>query len=606
MANLSLLAGVEGTPARAPVVLSPGELDCGEALSTPSLAETMLVASFGDPAAADYAVHVSGCRVRLVDLSQPGAADDLCAALGFAKVSSCILFLKPRWTKVERQALDALLPLLAETAFVAIVSTFGIHLGDVQALAAETEVLRRLNGLAARVVVFRAGHVVSEYSRIGRRLRRLGFAFPLVPRHLRSCFVGAGELFAAIDRERQAARSRTYITLLGPNRPWRDVLREQRCRGVWPACLTGVAFLLAILLVGRLAALIFRLLLYRRPSWRTWNFDTLRPRSFAELLSLCNRHNNAFVKVVGYNNGVIHFGQRHPGKTILSTVRCNRIVRMGPDLLRVDCGATIRDATTFLAAAGQELHVLPNYSYVCLGTAFFVPIHGSAADYSTVADTIVRALLYDPARDRFLVAAREDAAFRDNVYNLAAGILVLRLWLRVKPRARYFVRHEERTDPSGEELLDALRDPGATNVEIRKSRAASSLVRISSYQTASAQDEPGLEFPRDSLGRLWDRLEENRLTSFLMHAATRYFAWHVELFFRPEEFVRFWESHKALPLRKIQLRYIRRDGLPHSAFRDHDCVAVDLFMFRWKRRKLENYLKKAFAVIRTNPGKHSQ
>ena len=91
-----------------------------------------------------------------------------------------------------------------------------------------------------------------------------------------------------------------------------------------------------------------------------------------------------------------------------------------------------------------------------------------------------------------------------------------------------------------------------------------------------------------------------------MHALTRHFAWHVELFFTAEEFTTFWESHRTLPLRKLQLRYIRRDGMPHSQFRDHDCVAVDLFMFRRHRRRFEAWLDRTFAVVRTNPGKHSR
>ena len=116
-----------------------------------------------------------------------------------------------------------------------------------------------------------------------------------------------------------------------------------------------------------------------------------------------------------------------------------------------------------------------------------------------------------------------------------------------------------------------------------------------------------LEVPRDSLGRLWDRLEENAVTSFLMHALTRWLAWHIELFFSADEFATFWNSHHSLPLKKIQLRYIHRDGLPHSPFREHDCVSVDMFMFRWGcGGRFETYLKQTFAVIRSNPGKHSE
>jgi hypothetical protein len=91
-----------------------------------------------------------------------------------------------------------------------------------------------------------------------------------------------------------------------------------------------------------------------------------------------------------------------------------------------------------------------------------------------------------------------------------------------------------------------------------------------------------------------------------MHALTRWFAWHVELFFTTEEFATFWKTHQALPLKKIQLRYIRRDGLPHSPFCEHDCVSVDMFMFRWNREVFEAYLKLTFGVVRSNPGKHSE
>jgi hypothetical protein len=275
--------------------------------------------------------------------------------------------------------------------------------------------------------------------------------------------------------------------------------------------------------------------------------------------------------------------------------------------LRADCGTTVRKALDFLAAAGQELPVAPNYSYVCLGTAFFVPIHGSAAEFSTIADTITHVVLYDPVGDRVIAADRAEPAFRDHVYNMQTDVLLLRLYLRVKPKSHYYVHRATLQGPSGAEILNTLRDPGATNVEIRKSQGGSDKVTVCKYyKDPGDTPSPVLELPRDALGRLWDRLEENPITSFLMHAATRHFAWHVELFFTAEEFEVFWATHQALPLRKMQLRYIRRDGLPHSPFREHDCVSIDLFVLRRHRRRLESYLTKTFAVVRTNPGKHSR
>jgi hypothetical protein len=396
--------------------------------------------------------------------------------------------------------------------------------------------------------------------------------------------------------------------MLGPNRSWRDWLAEESGTGVLHICLLAVCTLLSWLLIGHLAGFFYSLLGWWRAAPRQLSFDTLKPRSFRELLALYNKYNYQHVKVVGYNNGVVHFGQRFPGKTIVSTVHCNRVVSRPKGFeIKADCGATVRKALDVLAAGGMELPVVPNYSYVCLGTSYFVPIHGSAADFSTIADTITRVLLYDPLRDRFIAASRDDPDFREYVYNLQDDVLLLRLRLQAKAKSRYFVRKEVQCNPNSAELLSALRDSRAANVEIRKSRASSDTVTVSRYyKDPDAASGPVLELPRDALGRLWDRLEENAITSFLMHALTRHFAWHLELFFSADEFMVFWDTHQELPLRKIQMRYVKRDGMPHSPFRDHDCVAVDLFMLRRHRRRFEAYLKDTFASVRTNPGKHSR
>jgi hypothetical protein len=282
------------------------------------------------------------------------------------------------------------------------------------------------------------------------------------------------------------------------------------------------------------------------------------------------------------------------------------MVQAGAYRLKADCGATVRQALDFLARNQQELYVVPNYSYVSLGTSFFVPIHGSAVDYSTVADTICRVVLYDPDDDRIISATRDDAAFREHVYDQQSRVVVLRLYLITKPKSSYYVHRETRENASASDLLDALRDPESTNVEIRQGQATSAKVTISRYyKDLGHTSSPALELPRDALGRLWDRLEENPVTSFLMHAVSRHVAWHTELFFTPSEFDVFWRTHSQVPLRKIQLRYLRRDGLPHSPCRDEDCISSDMFMIRWNKTRFLDYLQKTFSIVRTNPGKHS-
>jgi hypothetical protein len=227
-------------------------------------------------------------------------------------------------------------------------------------------------------------------------------------------------------------------------------------------------------------------------------------------------------------------------------------------------------------------------------------------DYATVADTAYRVVLYDPDSDRIVSAGRDEGAFRENVYNPRSRVVVLRLYLRTKPKSSYYVRRETRKDAGAGDLLAALRDRDAANVEIRQAHAKSDKVTVSKYSTEpSGPSGPAQESPRDALGRLWDRLEENPVTSFLMHALSRHVAWHTELFLTPAEFERFWATHAEVALRKIQLRYIRRDGMPHSPFRDEDCVSADLFLFRFDKRAFDGYLAKNVPNVRCNPGKHS-
>ncbi len=569
----------------------------------------------GNAVAVDFAAYVRDRHIpgepaaRAKGEPDPGSGSPLARAAGSPVARSVILFLGPRLRERDRRLIDDALRRAAESTpdCIAIVTSFRIHFGERGCADAEAYALKQARTLRTRVVVFRPGHVLSRCSPISARLRRFGCLYPLVPRRLHGCCVDGDELFAAIAAEldRPGPRRPRVFTLLGANRPWRDVLAEHRRRGAVSACVTVVCWLAVLLGVGQLAAFVIGLLARRLPSLRCCRVGTLRPGSFAELLSLYNPYNARHVQIVGYNNGVVHFGQRYPGKTVVSTVRCNRLALASRGVLKADAGATVRQARDLLGPAGLEMPVVPNYSYVCLGTSFFLPIHGSAADFSTIANTITRVVLYDQRRDRLIAADSDQPGFREHVYDMHSGVLLLRLYVRVRPKSPYFVETQAVDNPGAAELLDALRDPQAANVEIRKARAAGHAVTIARYYTGAAH-AAALELPRDRLGRLWDRLEENPLTSFLMHALTRHLAWHVELFFTAEEFARFWDSHRALPLRKLQVRYIRRDGWPHSPFRDHDCVSVDLFMFRRQRQCFESYLQQTFGTVRSNPGKHSR
>jgi hypothetical protein len=602
----------------------------------------VLVAGLGDLVAADYAAFVGrgsrGEAVLIEGLNNHTSdrvpvrtlTPEECSrrtpgdVIGRDRLGGLIVFIGPRLNAAKRRELAS----LAETArhwsigFVGIVGSFRVHLDDLAALEAEQFALSQFQEVSPefRVVVFRPGHLLGPHSAVSRALKRLAPLSPMIPRRLATCVLESSELFAAIESERLEggrrpadgragrvlSRDRRAFTLLGANTPWQELLRRHQDDSPVHALLSVAIAVLSWLFVGQLIALIVTSLARLSAKVRQWHVPTLKPRSFRELVSLCHGRNIERVRVVGYNNGVNHFGHRYPGKTIVSTVRCRRAVRTRRGRLKADCGATVHDAMVCLAEAGEELYVVPNYSYVSLGTAFFVPIHGSAVDYATVADTITRVVLYDPESDRIVSAGRDDRDFVEHVYNLRSPAVVLRLYLRAKPKSRYYVERETLFGATAADLLAALRDREATNVEIRQGHAASPRVTVSRYYTDSrSATGAALELPRDALGRLWDRLEENPVTSFLMHALSRHVAWHTELFFTAAEFETFWRTHAQVALRKLQLRYIRRDGMPHSPFCDEDRVSADVFLFRVDKKRFDAYTASILPLVRYNPGKHS-
>jgi hypothetical protein len=543
-------------------------------------------------------------------------------------VSGVVIFLDRRLTKRSRSFLEAIVDAAqgGEAPCVCIVSTFRVHFGDRAAARAEAFLREKLKPLPARVVLLRPSHVLSRHSRLGVLLRDAWFWFALLPAHLQGCCIDGEELFTAIDQELgrrpekgtgllefrspvpfSGQRRQSVYTLLGSNLSWQDRLLENYQGGLACVCVALAQLLPPLALVRQVVGMAFDVVARRARALQPLHLQTLRPRSFGELLTLYNRYNYRHVKVVGYNNGVVHFGQRYPGKTVVSTVGCNRLRRVNGKRAKFDAGVTIRQAMDVLGPRGQELPVLPNYSYVSLGTGYFIPIHGSASKCSTVADTIDKVILYEPARERVVVARRGDPVFGRYLYNLAADVLLLRLYVRTKEKSRYYVQQREVADPSSTEILRYFHDDAPANVEVRKAGSSARTVKVYRYYTEPIEgDGAALEVPRDAIGRLWDRLEENPLTSVLFHALTRWLGYHVELFLSEEEFAVFWETHRTLPILKLQLRHIRRDGFPNSPFRQHDCVSADLFLHRKDQETFEAYLRARLPRVKMNPGKHSR
>ncbi len=471
----------------------------------PSRAATLLIVACEDPVALDYAQFVgarsrtdSG-RERPESISLAGNASlkqrvpgsvHFCAWDGHAAgveiagpVSDVVVFLPARLTPAMYTRLEHIFSLAArgDAWSVMLIGHARGHYDwrastNVEAFARESA-----QAHGHRTIVFRTNPVLSPRSPASSLLRKLGPWFPLAPHWLCGACVDGLELFAAIEELRHLPRTRRLYTLLGPNRPWTLRLQERRQNGFLAATITLLCRLLSVVQLGQLAALMLCLLVRFRPKLGMLIGATLKPRSRRELVALVNRFNRRHVRVVGYNNGATHFGHSYPGRTVVSTVDCRNLCRAGADTLRVDCGVTVRQARDFLDRFGQELYVIPNYSYVCLGTALFVPIHGSAADYSTIAETITEGVFFDPASDRLVRASRNDAAFRNLVFNQQSDWIVLQLRLIVKSKTSYYSQIQELTGPTAADILAALTDARAANIEIRKAHAAAAAMTVSRY-----------------------------------------------------------------------------------------------------------------------------
>jgi len=567
-----------------------------------------LLGSFGAAYAAEFA------SVQRPFITTEGRYESLAKVIAGAPSIERLVLILPAERSPELVAiLDLCASITAENprCRTCLVGSSRAHFGDAAYQRMEDDAVKSFRAAANGVVVLRAGNVRAAASPRSLQRRLLAPLYPLLTLRFRSCFLSRHELFEAVEDllGRPLAKSRT-VTLLGENRPLRDVAAESVVPGLHSAVVSTFAHMLGMLFIGQVVGFVFALLALRFTPLRRFQCDTLEPTTVDELLCLYNPYNRRHVALAGYNTGVKHFGWQYPGRTVVKTTGCGRRVRVRDSSVVIDAGVTIKRVVGELNRVDRQLYVVPNYSYVSLGTAFFVPIHGSASDVSTLGETIERVLIYDPAIDRIVSIARGEAAFERYMYDPQSGILVLRLTLRIRSQLRYFKQTAELNSPTAAEVWQLFADPTAANIELRKSRATESSVQVSKYYTLptgseSTIDDRAMEIPRDSIGRIWDRLEENPLASVLFHGFVRRFGFHVELFLGAEEFQIFWEAHTRLPLSKIQLRFVRRDGITHSPFGRRDCISADLFMRRSKSPAFLRFMKDKLPHARFNPGKHS-
>ena len=496
----------------------------------------------------------------------------------------------------------------APFARVVFVTGCSIHFADHAAAELEQHVDKEFDHSSVQYSIVRTHNVQGVQTALSSWVKRLSWIAPLLNDSLRSTFPTLLEFTECLSGEfsREDVTQRRAVTLLGRNESWRHVLSKAKAHGLATTVLTSISLLGSYLGLGIGLRILFRSILqFGRPSWQAVNFQSITPKSENELLSLCQQYNQSHIQVCGYNNGVNHFGWKFPNQTVIPTTQSGSILEVDGDHLQVDAGVTLKTAIAALSVVGKQFYVVPNFSYIAMGTAFFVPVHGSGSQVSTLGDTIQWVRLFDPKTGQCAEARRGEPLFDETMYNPGRGLVLLQLIFTVCESTDFYVQQSELTNPTAQDVWNVFQDPETSNIEVRKNRAVSDEVQIAKYYTSAAGGETRLTVPRDSIGRLWDRLEENRFTAFLFHWMVRTLAFHVELFLRREEFLVFWEHHRQLPVSKIQLRFVRHDGMPHSPFGDEDCVSADLFMMKSRRNEFQAFLKNHLPHVRSNPGKQT-
>lgn len=575
--------------------------------SPPQTTVPVVVVDDGNPLAEEL-VRFWGANASLLRLSSE--LSSLCPA----STGELVLFLPGSHGAMRRNDLDETIRQLRRLKPHHICCITGcqslMKRLDGKRVGAPEDEIRNALGDTTRVSVLQTGFAVTPASLISRWARNLAWIQPLLTDSIRSTFVAVPELVAAVDDIMSSSTSggSRVMTLLGRNQAWRDVIPEAEA-------LLGRSGLTHILLpicrvlryggVGLLFRAVIEVLIRCRPEWKVLCFDTLTPHSEKELISLCNRHNIRHLAVCGYNNGVNHFGWTYRDRTVVPTIQSGSTIDISENHVVVDAGIVLKDCISALAVAGKELYVVPNYSYISMGTTFFVPVHGSGTEVTTLGDTIDYIRLYDPITDEIIESARGEKLFLDTMYNMQSGYVLLQLRLRIREKADYFMQQSELACPSADKVWNLFDDPQTSNIELRKPRAADDSVQVTKYYTTATPGTQRLLVPRDTTGSLWDRLEGNRVTAYLFHLLVRRLFFHVELFLRVGEFHEFWDRHRQLPVSKIQLRIVQHDNIPHSPFCDENCVSVDLIMRRRHRAVFLKFIKEHIPDVRVNPGKHS-
>jgi hypothetical protein len=290
---------------------------------------------------------------------------------------------------------------------------------------------------AGEILMLDCGLLTVDDSQEPEQLRLPRWLAPLLPASAtlpcltaeRLVQVLAGEFLG--ETTQRVGQSRR-LTIPGRRYSLRQLLSLQKCRSGLSHTMTAIAALAARCGGTLLADLTLRLLCRIGWSWARLLPQTVKPRSARELLEIYNHWSWPDLQLAGWNNGVVHFGWKFPGRTVVSTSASGRCLRPGTESVTVDGGLPLKQVLLALQKVGRSLLVVPNFSWISMGTAFFVPVHGSGCRVSTLGQTVVRALVYDAAENRLLRLHRRDSEFRRMMYDRSRPLLLLRMTLQTQ------------------------------------------------------------------------------------------------------------------------------------------------------------------------------
>ncbi len=575
----------------------------------------------------DAAEPLSGLlRASLVRIEE--LADDFRLPAELCEADELIILFTPRLSANTVRFLQGLSSSRSRklTRCVCVFTALNAHFGDRAAVELEDFVKLQLRAITSNILFLRTGRLIHNDSTHphpnAEAKRRRGCLTGLFPRRMGRVLVSVTQLSDVILSFLRGHSDRRFddplsiavdqeMTLLGPYQlyatdaavPGQLNSHDQPNRvGIF---LRQLIALIGFLGVRQLFWVVLVVLARLNPSFREFTGQPIQPKSNPELLRLYHPWNRQYLQTVGMNIGVRHFGWTFPHRTLVQTTTLPQCNRWSEGRFKVNAGSPLKHCVEFLRTRNEQLLVVPNFTWVSAGTAFFVPIHGSASSVSTLGQSIESVLLFDGDSRRFVRARRGDGLFESLMYRQERLLVLLRAEFRTESRCTYRKQTETRKTPPAEEIWRLFFQSEFSHMELRKKHSKSTTVDICCFQPASTEDQETIDVPRDQIGQLWDRIEETPVVSWLFHELVKRYAFHVELFLDQAEFEEFWRHHEELPLLKIQLRRVNKDGMRHSPVCNEDRISADLFMKKDDRNVFCSFVDQHIPNVRWNPGKQS-